>query len=140
MTSEGVTRRHALTGAATVGVGLPLLAACASGSSTADAGSAAPSPSSGPLGPTSDVPVGGGKVYPDQKVVVTQPTQGTFKGYSAVCTHQGCLVSRVEGGTIDCPCHLSRFSVEDGSVQSGPAPRPLPEVEVTVTGGQVSLA
>ena len=138
MTSEGVSRRHALAGAATVGVGLPLLAACGGGGSTAEAGS--PAPTAGPLGPTSDVPVGGGTVYPDQKVVVTQPTQGTFKGYSAVCTHQGCLVANVTGGSINCPCHASHFSIEDGSVQSGPAPRPLPEVRLTVTGGRIELA
>jgi Rieske Fe-S protein len=49
-----------------------------------------------PLGGTSEVPEGGGAVYSDQKVVVTQPEAGEFKAFTAVCTHQGCLVSSVE--------------------------------------------
>jgi len=135
-----LTRRHALAGAATLGVGLPLLAACGGGgadSGSAD-GSSAAAPPTGPLGATSDVPVGGGTVFADQKVVVTQPTAGDFKGFSATCTHQGCLVANVSG-TINCPCHGSMFSIEDGSVQGGPAPRPLPQVALTVKGGQISV-
>ena len=141
MTTDGITRRHALTGAATAGVALPLLAACGgdSGSDTAtDPGSTAAAGED--LGPTSDVPVGGGKIYADQKVVVTQPTKGDFKGFSAVCTHQGCLVANVDGGTINCTCHGSRFSIEDGTVQGGPAPSPLGAVPVAVDGGEITTA
>ena len=137
--TEGLSRRHALTGAATVGLGLPLLAACGGGDS---AGGSTGTASSGgsDLGPTSDIPVGGGTVFADQKVVVTQPTQGDIRAFSAICTHQGCPVSKVTDGTIVCPCHGSMFSIEDGSVQGGPAPSPLPKVEVTVKGGKISLA
>lgn len=102
---------------------------------TKPGGSAGPT---GPLAATADVPVGGGLVVKDQKIVVTQPTKGEFKGFSAVCTHRGCLVSAVADGTINCTCHGSKFSLEDGSVQAGPATRPLGEVPVTVTGGQLS--
>jgi Rieske Fe-S protein len=48
------------------------------------------------LGPTSDVPEGSGTVFRDQKVVVTQPKPGDFKAFTAVCTHQGCLVDSVQ--------------------------------------------
>ncbi|MGZ4456446.1 MAG: Rieske (2Fe-2S) protein [Nocardioides sp.] len=138
MTSR-ISRRHAVTGAATVGLGVPLLAACGGSSGKGvDASPAAPA-GAGPLGPTSDVPVGGGTVYADQKVVVTQPTQGQFKAFSASCTHQGCLVANVST-TINCPCHGSKFSIEDGSVQTGPATQALPEVKVSVSGGQVSVS
>lgn len=92
------------------------------------------------LAKTSDIPVGGGKVFADQKVVVTQPTAGQFKGFSAVCTHQGCTVADVSGGTINCPCHGSRFHVADGSVAGGPAPTPLPPKPVKVSGDQITLA
>jgi Rieske Fe-S protein len=92
------------------------------------------------LGPTSAVPVGGGKVYSAQKVVVTQPTAGTFHGFSAICTHKGCTVSSVSGGTINCPCHGSKFKITDGSVAHGPAQRPLPSRQVTAQGGQLRLA
>jgi Rieske Fe-S protein len=86
------------------------------------------------------VPVGSGVILSDQKVVVTQPTKGDFKAFSAICTHQGCLVSNVSGGTISCPCHGSQYSVKDGSVIGGPAPAPLPAVKVAVKGGEVVKA
>ena len=89
---------------------------------------------------TSDVPVGGGTILTDQKVVVTQPTAGEFKAFTAVCTHQGCLVASVADGVITCPCHGSTFSAADGAVISGPAPSPLAAVPVTVSGTQITIA
>ena len=87
-----------------------------------------------------DVPVGGGIVLAAQDLVVTQPVAGTFKGFSATCTHQGCKVAEVKGGTINCPCHGSRFAVADGTPAAGPATKPLPEKAVTVQGSSVVLA
>jgi Rieske Fe-S protein len=92
------------------------------------------------LASTSDIPVGGGKVFPGEKVVVTQPTSGTFKAFSAICTHQGCTVNKVADGTIDCPCHGSKYAVADGSVVNGPAPRSLAAREITVSDGEILLA
>ncbi|MCL7426379.1 Rieske (2Fe-2S) protein [Streptomyces sp. YS415] len=89
---------------------------------------------------TSDIPEGGGKVLTDHKVVVTQPTAGTFKAFSFECTHQGCPVTGVSGGAITCPCHNSRFSIEDGSVQKGPATQPLSARKVAVDGDSITLA
>ena len=93
-----------------------------------------------PLASTADIPEGGGKVFADQKVVVVQPSAGEFKAYSATCTHQGCAVKSVSDGLINCPCHNSNFSVTDGSVSSGPATKPLPEVRITVDGDSITLA
>ncbi len=138
LTGTEVGRRQALAGAATVGLGLPLLAACGGSGSGAES---SPRPASGTdLGATADIPVGGGTVFADRKVVVTQPTKGDFKAFSAVCTHQGCLVANVAQGTINCPCHGSQFSIEDGAVEAGPAPSPLGEVKIVVKGGEVNLA
>lgn len=130
----GLSRRGVLRGAAAVGVAGTAgaaLAACSSGSGTPAA--------SGPttVGPTSDVPVGGGKIYKDQKVVVTQPTAGQFKAFSAVCTHAGCLVDAVRSGTIQCPCHGSQFKIADGSVANGPATSALPSHPVAVQSGKL---
>ncbi len=148
MTNEALSRRNALAGAATVGIGLPLLAACSgdSGETATDSPSAGGSASGSPagkgtaLGAAADVPVGGGVVFKDAKVVVTQPAEGEFKGFSAICTHQGCPVGSVEDGAIKCPCHGSAFSIEDGSVETGPATKPLGSVAVKVKGGEITVA
>src|SRR5579875_2452133 len=86
-----------------------------------------------------DIPVGGGMVFPAQKVVVTQPVAGRFLAFSAVCTHVGCLVNKVVNGTIDCPCHGSEFSIGNGAVVTGPATAALPPRRIKVTGGKVIL-
>jgi Rieske Fe-S protein len=85
---------------------------------------------------TNDVPVGSGVVI-DDEVVVTHPEPDTFKAFTAVCTHQGCIVNEVAENVITCPCHGSQYSALDGSVEAGPAPSPLAEVDVEVIGGQV---
>jgi nitrite reductase/ring-hydroxylating ferredoxin subunit len=163
-------RRTVLRCAAMValaGAGAPLLAACggddsagsgaapsttggapsstgsAPGTSTtpsAGASSSAPAGGGTVLGPVSDVPVGGGKVFTDAKVVVTQPAAGQFKGFSAICTHQGNPVGSVQDGQIVCPFHNSHFSIADGSPVSGPAQSPLPSVNVAVEGSNIVQA
>ncbi|PWN03805.1 (2Fe-2S)-binding protein [Nocardioides silvaticus] len=159
---RSISRRRAISGAATAGIGVPLLAACGDdgGDSTTSASDAASSAESSPTAsgtptqgestaaestapppadgiPTSDVPVGGGIVTDD--AVITQPSEGEFKAFTNVCTHQQCLVTEVTDGTIGCPCHGSRFSIEDGSVTAGPASQPLGEVGVSVEGDRVVL-
>jgi Rieske Fe-S protein len=91
------------------------------------------------LGYAKDIPVGGGKVFLDQKVVVTQPAKGVFKAFSAVCTHVGCICNKVANGTIDCPCHGSEFKITDGAVVTGPAPAPLPGRTIAVSNGRIML-
>ena len=97
-------------------------------------------PAGGALAKTADIPVGGGTVFKDQKVVVTQPAAGEFKAFSAVCTHAGCTVGSVSDGTINCPCHGSKFKIADGAVANGPADKPLPAQQIKVEGDQITLA
>ena len=137
----------AVAGCSTYGAGKPAAPAQpapaqpAPPAPTASAGGGVPAAPAGPaLASTSDIPVGGGKVFADQDVVVTQPTPGGFRAFSATCTHQGCTVNEVAGGTIDCPCHGSRYAIADGSVVGGPAPRPLPPKAISVSGTSISLA
>ncbi len=137
------SRRAVVGGVVGAGVGLPLLAACGSGGGAQGgngAGGGSTASASGPVGKTTQVPVGSGKIFPAEKVVVTQPTQGDFKAFSAVCTHQGCLVAEVKGGDIDCNCHGSQFSITDGSVVTGPATKPLPQFQVKVDGDEISVS
>lgn len=138
-------------------VGVPLLAACGSdddstatdSSSSGSSGSSEPSDSGSSsssggtadaLASTSDVPVGGCFVVAAAKVVLTQPTEGDFKAFSATCTHQGCSVESSSDGEIPCPCHGSRFSIEDGSVITGPATSGLAAVDITVDGDSITQA
>ena len=85
-----------------------------------------------------DIPEGGGKVIGD--VVVTQPVAGEFKAFSSKCTHQGCAVKDIKDGTINCPCHASKFDMANGSVKGGPATTPLPPASITVEGNSIKLA
>jgi len=92
------------------------------------------------LASTADIPVGGGKILAAKQIVITQPKSGEFHGFSAVCTHAGCIVGTVSGGTINCPCHGSRFSITNGSVVNGPAASPLPPVGIKVQGTSIVQA
>jgi Rieske Fe-S protein len=147
-----VTRRAVVAGTGIVAVSAALAACSSYGNQGAAPASEAPSTPGGPadtssagapagerLAATSAIPVGGGMVFADKKVVVTQPAPGTFKAFSSTCTHQGCTVNKVAGGTINCPCHGSRFAIADGSVVHGPAQRPLEARQVTASGGELLL-
>jgi Rieske Fe-S protein len=129
------SRRVLLAGAAGVGA-VAALAACGGGDSGNSGGNAAPAVEA----KKSDIPEGGGKIFEKEKVVITQPTAGTFKAFTAVCTHQGCLVTSIVNGLIQCPCHGSAYSVADGSVKSGPAPTALAEKTVKLNGDNVTVS
>ncbi|MFJ5518104.1 Rieske 2Fe-2S domain-containing protein [Streptomyces griseoluteus] len=135
--SAGPDRRTVIAAAGAAGLTVALTA-CGSGDGDSDA---AGSGSAGDaLARTADIPEGGGKIFKDQGVVVTQPSAGTYKAFSAKCTHQGCAVGSVADGVIVCPCHNSHFSVADGSVKQGPATAPLPEQKISVSGDEIKLA
>jgi Rieske Fe-S protein len=164
--TPGMTNRRALfAGAGAVGAGA-LLAACGGGDTGGDGqggdgdGEPVTPPRNGAgdgddgdgddgdgedpaLAAVGDVEVGGGLINAAEGVVVTQPVEGEFRGFSAFCTHQGCVVASVSDGTINCICHGSRYSIEDGSVvQSAPeltpeTQNPLPEIGVTTEGDMI---
>jgi nitrite reductase/ring-hydroxylating ferredoxin subunit len=135
--TQGPTRRTVLlaTGAAALTVG------CSEYGDDNDSGSSSVEASAGQvLARTSEIPVGGGKIFADEKVVVTQPTEGEFKAFSNICTHQQCPVANVSDGTINCTCHGSKFSITDGAVENPPATKPLPEQQIKVSGESITLA
>ncbi|WP_248965562.1 Rieske (2Fe-2S) protein [Sphaerisporangium perillae] len=158
MIETDTTRRTVMLGASGAGLAVVLTACGGYGSSAtvendgssaepaapanteAGAGADAGSGGGGGLAKTSDIPKGGGKIFKKEKVVVTQTDDGEFKAFSAICTHQGCPVGSVSGGTINCPCHGSKFSISDGSVANGPASQPLEEKKIKVDGDSISLA
>jgi Rieske Fe-S protein len=132
-TTAGAPPATAGASPATAGAGSAPSSASGGGGSTAGAaqGSA--------LATTSEIPVGSGKIFTSEKVVVTQPNSGDFKAFSAVCTHMGCIVSTISNGTIDCPCHGSQYSISTGAVVGGPAPSPLPAQSINVSGSNIFL-
>ncbi|WP_431986635.1 Rieske (2Fe-2S) protein [Streptomyces griseoflavus] len=151
--ASGPARRTVVAAAGAAGLAVALTACGGSdddaSSSPVESGASGGAPDDGggggaaggaPLARTADIPEGGGKVFADRKVVVTQPSAGEFKAFSATCTHQGCAVKSVADGVINCPCHNSDFSITDGSVRGGPATKPLPAVEITVSGDSITLA
>lgn len=150
-TGGAASRRTLLCGAAAVlaGGGAVAVTGCSSSSGggsggSGGAGGTAAATTAAPaapveLGSAADVPVGGGKVYREQRIVVTQPAAGQYKAFSAKCTHAGCIVDRIKDKQIDCPCHGSRFSITDGAVEAGPAPTPLPEYAVVVESGNLKV-
>jgi Rieske Fe-S protein len=150
----GLSRRTVL--GVTVAGAAGLLTAACGGSSSAEtatgsdptssdpkpssAGSSASSGGSGGLVATAKVPVGEGIILTDQKIVVTQPTKGDFKAFSAICTHMACTVASIKDGAITCPCHGSQYSIKDGSVLGGPAPKALSSIAIKVDGTEVVKA
>ncbi len=144
--TDQTTRRAVLGGVAAVGAGA-VLAACGSDEPTGSTGGDATSgdsggdaPAGGEIGTTADVPVGGGTVFQKEKIVVTQPTEGDFKAFTAVCTHQGCTVGSVNGDTIQCNCHGSQYNAADGTVKKGPAPKALAPKDITVEGDKLIVS
>lgn len=142
--TASTTRRSVLAAAGAASAAVTL-AACGSGGgegsgSDENAGGGGEEGGGGALGKAADIPEGGGKVFKEQKVVVTRPSGSEYKAFSATCTHKGCSVSEVKGGTIICPCHDSKFDITDGSVKGGPATKPLPPAKVSVKDGSIHLA
>lgn len=114
----------------------------AGGGATTEAGGSSSEAGAGgaALAKTADIPEGGGKVFSDEKVVVSQPTAGDYKAFSTICTHAKCPMTDLRGDTITCACHKSQFSVLDGSVKKGPATEPLEAKQISVAGDSITLA
>jgi Rieske Fe-S protein len=165
VSDEGTCRRTLLAGAGAAGVaGLlggcaaygqgdppaaPAQPARAAGTKRADGStggdgttgnSTTGGPATGSLAKVADIPIGGGKIFAEQKVVVTRPAAGTIKAFSTTCTHQGCALNEIAGGTINCPCHGSRFTIADGEPAAGPAKRALDAVAISVDGDAITLS
>jgi Rieske Fe-S protein len=140
ITACGASSSSGTTGATSSAAAAPTTPASSAASSAAPstAGSSAAAAANA-LTATSAIPVGSGKIFSGPKVVVTQPTAGEFKAFSAVCTHMGCIVNQINAGTIDCPCHGSQYNISTGAVVAGPAPKPLPPVQIKVSGGSIVL-
>ncbi|MDT3439832.1 MULTISPECIES: Rieske (2Fe-2S) protein [unclassified Pseudofrankia] len=112
----------------------------AAATDTGTAGGATTGSGGTQLATLDQVPAGGGLILQDSKIVITRGTGTDVHAFSAVCTHQGCVVAKVADGTINCPCHGSKFDASTGAPVAGPAPSPLAPVAVTVRDNAVFKA
>jgi thiosulfate dehydrogenase [quinone] large subunit len=122
------------SGAASTGPAAPIAGTPASAAATAGT---TPAPGR-TIARVSDVPVGSAKSFSTadgNPAWLLHPSQGTFKAYSAVCTHQGCPV-QWDGNGFQCPCHGATYD-SSGGATGGPATGPLAPIAVTVLDGQV---
>lgn len=145
MTSESVqptsgpSRRTVVAAVGAAGLATALTA-CGSDDKASGSSSEQGAPAGSALAKTSDIPEGGGKVFSDEKVVVSQPKAGEFKAFSTICTHRDCPMIDLKGDVLSCACHGSQFSVTDGSVKKGPATEPLAAQQIKVSGDSITLA
>ncbi|MEU7133731.1 Rieske (2Fe-2S) protein [Streptomyces sp. NPDC046261] len=135
-TASPASRRTVLRGAALAGAAGLGVTACAGGGTGGTRGPAVPT-APVDLGAAGEVPVGGARLYREQRLVVSQPAAGQYKAFSAVCTHAGCVADKIEDGKVSCPCHGSTFDATTGKVLQGPASVPLPAVPVKADGGKL---
>lgn len=154
--STELTRRTMLTfGSLGAFGGALVLAGCAADVSPDD-GSEAPTPdvtedpsvepSAAPDAPAvgddiaalADVPVGGSidATINGEAALISQPTAGQVVAFSAICTHQQCVVAAA-GTEFHCPCHGSMYDAATGEVIQGPALEPLSEIAVAVSGDRI---
>jgi nitrite reductase/ring-hydroxylating ferredoxin subunit len=57
------------------------------------------------------------------------------------CSHRGCSLAdgTLDGDVIECACHGSRFGLDDGAIERGPATTPQPVLEVREAGGRIEV-
>ncbi|KRE30200.1 ubiquinol-cytochrome c reductase iron-sulfur subunit [Agromyces sp. Soil535] len=150
-----LTRRSILTlgSAGAVGGALALAGCAADAPSETTSPATTPSPtvtdeptteppSAAPVGEDivalADVPVGGSidATINGEPALIAQPTAGQVVAFSAICTHQQCVVAAA-GAEFDCPCHGSKYDATTGDVINGPALEPLSAIPVAVSGDRI---
>ena len=66
---------------------------------------------------------------------------GTLYAIDDTCTHRGCSLGdgKLDGSTVQCACHGSRFDVASGAVVRGPAEDPVRTYPVHLANGEVQI-
>lgn len=77
-----------------------------------------------------------GVVVGGASLLIAQPTAGDVVAFSAICSHQQCIVAPAQT-EFHCPCHGSRYDAATGDVLEGPAINPLTPVPVSVDGDSI---
>ncbi len=113
--------------------------------SSATPTSSGTAPSGTKVATVADVPVGSAFQFTEPTTgapaYIMQPKAGTFLAYSAICTHEGCIVNFDKGNNIfACPCHGAQFDTASGAPTRGPAQTPLQKFTITASGTDLYLA
>jgi len=120
----------------------PVTGAAPTHSSSAKPSSGAPS-GGVKIASASAISVGSSFQFVDKQgspAFLLQPAKGKYLAYSAVCTHQGCIVGFDSGSnSFQCPCHGATYNGQTGQVMAGPAPSPLTKIHVVESGGNIYM-
>ena len=78
--------------------------------------------------------------FSNGNLLVDRAGQDTFNSLSAICTHQGCLITGFDSGNkkFVCPCHGSTFNLS-GQVINGQAQRALPQYQTQFNNNQLNI-
>ena len=93
------------------------------------------------VGTMDDIPLGESRTIPFGRypALVIHTDEG-FKAYSAVCTHFACICKWDNTEKhIFCPCHEGYFEPNQGEVISGPPPRPLEKIPLSINNGEIFI-
>jgi cytochrome b6-f complex iron-sulfur subunit len=88
-----------------------------------------------------EVPYGGSKniVFGDTPAIIINRPEKGFIAFSRTCTHLGCLVEFSKSSQkIICPCHAGMYDL-DGTVESGPPPKPLSVIPIKIEGDSIII-
>jgi nitrite reductase/ring-hydroxylating ferredoxin subunit/uncharacterized membrane protein len=79
-------------------------------------------------------------MYRDTPILLVRRGDRLF-AMAETCSHFSGPLSegKLEGDTVVCPYHFSRFALEDGRVLDGPAVHPQPCLEARTRNGQIEL-
>jgi len=71
-------------------------------------------------------------------IVINRADKGPI-AFLKVCTHLGCIIEYNKGNKkFICPCHAGTFDI-DGNVISGPPPKPLQKLPLTIEGKDIII-
>ena len=89
----------------------------------------------------SDILPNSGRIVPfsGKPVILFRTAAGELKALTATCTHLACTVQyRGDRSDIWCACHNGVYDANGVNI-SGPPPRPLTKLDVTVRGEKVVI-
>ena len=78
--------------------------------------------------------------FGERAAILVKTGGGEYKAFDATCTHLACTVQyRADKGDMWCACHNGVYDLGGRNV-SGPPPRPLTAMKVTVQGDEVIVS